>query len=409
VGISGGVVFKGLNEWRFKTVNAHSVEKDRRSSAVGNTFKREDVDPCDWTLLPPQYLRTYLKSQGRFVEAGSADSMVRPGQMNGVAYWKPIAGAAQFDNNDPAPVNLGRSAGLGRTQAFLGLKKVSSDGSGAGGSSTKPPLPDVDTTAGLALVRTEEMHQQQFGGGASRKKIDWRAHNKPVPPPPARLQQSRAAKKKGKSAMQRMIDDEEDFEDDVDGEDAMVEMVSNVVDDLEEEAEHGQRGESDYDSDELASEDGSEEQASAGEGEFDEEVGDVPPSPLWDHDHDSDSETSENGEFGDENEEEENGSDDDDEEGSGDEDEKMSNVAQGWRENEEDEVLMYTAVDCCVLLYTDAYCCILLRIVVYYCVGRRQPPLRSDCGYGNAQELRIDASRSHRRRAEGEGEGDVQD
>jgi hypothetical protein len=56
--------------------------------------------------------------------------------MNGVAYWKPIAGAAHFGNNDPAPVNLGRSADLGRSRAFLGLEKVSSDGSGGGGSST---------------------------------------------------------------------------------------------------------------------------------------------------------------------------------------------------------------------------------------------------------------------------------
>jgi hypothetical protein len=34
-----------------------------------------------------------------------------------------------------------------------------------GKGSTKPPLLDVDTTAGLVLVRTEEMHQQQFGAG----------------------------------------------------------------------------------------------------------------------------------------------------------------------------------------------------------------------------------------------------
>jgi hypothetical protein len=55
LGISGGVVFKGLNEWRFSKVNSQTVEKDSRPNAVGNTFKREGVDPCDWTLLPPQY------------------------------------------------------------------------------------------------------------------------------------------------------------------------------------------------------------------------------------------------------------------------------------------------------------------------------------------------------------------
>jgi hypothetical protein len=198
---------------------------------------------------------------------------------------------------------------------------------------TKPPLPDVDTTEGLALARTEEKHQQQFGAGASGKKTNGRARINPVPPPPARLQQSRGAKKKGKGVMQRMIDDEGDFEDDVDGEDAMVEMLSNAVDDLEEEAEHGRHGDSDYDSEELASEDGSEEQASGDEGEYDEEAGDVPASPLWNHDHDSASESSENGEFGEENEEEEGKT------GGGEDNAPaaMAVEAQGWLENEEDD------------------------------------------------------------------------
>jgi hypothetical protein len=142
-----------------------------------------------------------------------------------------------------------------------------------------------------------------------------------------------AKKKKAKSAMQRMLADEDDFEDNVDGEGAMVEMVSNALDDAEEETEHGRHDDSDYDSEELASEDGSEEQASGDEGEYDEEAGDVPAPPLWDHDHDSASESSENGEFGEESEEEE------DENGGGEDNAPaaMAVEAQGWLENEEDE------------------------------------------------------------------------
>jgi hypothetical protein len=133
VGISGGVVFKGLNEWRFKTVNAHSVEKDRKPSAVGNTFKREDVDPCDWTFLPPQYFPPYLKSQGRLVDADSADSMVRPNQMNGVAYWKPIADAYAVAND-----------GSSMTTPFVGGSTV---GVSVGGNTVTKPVPDGTVTA----------------------------------------------------------------------------------------------------------------------------------------------------------------------------------------------------------------------------------------------------------------------
>jgi hypothetical protein len=105
-----GSVCKGLGDWPFRRVDLHSVERD--PNAAGITLRTIHED-CDFTVLPPGgAYEEHLRKNGRLVEPGAPDAMVRPHEMSGVEYWKKQKGIeAQFKGNAPTPVNRGFGAG----------------------------------------------------------------------------------------------------------------------------------------------------------------------------------------------------------------------------------------------------------------------------------------------------------
>ena len=113
-----GSVCKGLGDYPFRRVNLHSVERDPYAAGITLRTIHED---CDFTVLPPGgAYEEHLRKNGRLVEPGAPDAMVRPHDMSGVEYWKQKGIAAQFKGSAPAPVNHGFGAGI---RLFQSLRK----------------------------------------------------------------------------------------------------------------------------------------------------------------------------------------------------------------------------------------------------------------------------------------------